>query len=915
MKQYLEIYRNNSVNATVEIDARTVFSAAINAENKVTAQFTSETPIEIAIRDFIYVDGFKYQINKFTDMDISSKYEYNVVFEATSYSLFNKPYNTVSSEPIFKKFGTVTEFIDTIISQINGIDSGWTKGTIEDNGKQLEVSFVGDSCRTALRRICDAFGMELNIVNKEINVVKSFVNPDATIVLRYGRGNGLYRLSRKVEGDFFTRVVGIGSSNNLPVGYRGGAERLTFNPGYVDIPNAATYGTPIILEVEFNDVFPHRTGTITSVPELYKVVDTSIDFNLADNFITGVTPAIVMQSGILKGQQFDIVTTSYNYASQSFKIKPNQERAGNPVPNVTLNIQAGDTYVFIGINLPQSYVDAAESQLQSLTAAYALTESELTISYVLELDPIHVLKHNLSDKLKLGAKVNIVNAPTGINENLRVVSVQYPLIAPELKSVQIADKIPFSAEKQIRKIVIETAREITEIKDNITKVKAFSNQRLDEALGMIFDSSGDYFDPIHIRALSIEAPMIVAGQRPQSLSLSVVFDPNTSSNPNYFTWSAGKLTHFTVDINGPYTWDIPSGSVSGLVSATSYYIYARCNKANNNGVIVLDTAQRKVDSDSTYWYFLLGSVSSVISGIRWPDLSYGMSKLNGGFLSTGTILAQDGTPLVNVDNGELIGRISFVLPDGELKAISALNSETIDALSKATSAKAKTDILKSLAFEDKVELAKLGTTIIEGGYLKNTLIDTVELRALLITVTYLQGLELNFTRGTIGGIDIASNGLLGEKFSIIEGVLTAIDAFLENITVDGMNAVNATISGTTRTSETGQRVELDGATNSLRFYDAGGLKVEISSNIVTGLGTYSGIRAGNYVLSEGGFSHVASLVTMNSNAVKIGDFTDAMSLVKDGFNITKGGSSFTPKTASITIMGTTLNVVNGLIVN
>lgn len=59
----------------------------------------------------------------------------------------------------------------------------------------------------------------------------------------------------------------------------------------------------------------------------------------------------------------------------------------------------------------------------------------------------------------------------------------------------------------------------------------------------------------------------------------------------------------------------------------------------------------------------------------------------------------------------------------------------------------------------KIELAKLGDTIISGGYVKTSLLHTTELKAQLITAANIQGLNLNFTQGKIGTWAIDSKSL------------------------------------------------------------------------------------------------------------------------------------------------------------
>ena len=868
----IDIYRGNSITAVAEIDSSTVFSAQVNGEDKITATFRSDVPLNLMIKDYIIHKGLKYQILKFVDLDIAHDYTYGAVLMGTSYSLFAKPFFNDAGLSTFTLTGTATQLLTILVGKINSIDSGWTVGEVEDDGRVLEVGFVGDTCRSALGRIFNAFGLEVSYVVKEISLTKRFELVNDAIPLAYGINNGLYSLSKRVEGEFFTRVRGFGSTRNIPAGYRGGLERLSFSPGYVDIPDAASYGEPIEIEVVFEDVYPHRTGSLSSAStptsDGQVIADTSIDFNLADNFITGETPMIVMASGHWTGSEFEIDTSSYNNTTKSFKIRPNKE-GGFSYPSVVLPLQAGDTYVFIGINLPQSYLDVAELGVKNLTTEYANRENKLDVSYGLVIDPIHVIEENLVPVLNVGQKIQVTNVPTGINANMRITSITYPLIEPWKVTATISDKVQYSEEQQIQRIVIESAKQVQVVKENIQEVKAFTSRRLDENQAMVFDPSGK-FKPGNFAQESISTLNLQVGSRTQIFTLNgILFRQNYLGNPNIFNWIGGTLAHQTVVPGSTVIWNIPSGNISGLVSSTAYYVYAKCNRGNSTGIIVLDTVARQIESDSTYYYFLIGNLNSVDGAVRGFNPNYGISETNGQFIK-GVLSSDDGYSTLNLNDGVFRGRIEFLNADESgYKNINTLNSEAASALSKATDAKTKTDLLKSMAYEDIVQIAKLGNTVIDGGYLKNTLIDTLYVKTNIVNAAYIETLDINAVRGTIGGNEIASNGILGEKFSIIDGVLEAIDATFTNLAVDGLTAVNATVTGDFKTGTTGVRAEMN--SEAIRFIDAGGNYVAMST-VYGRFGLTVDDGGSNYsALSMGGLQTTGNITVYNG-----GDFKDGM---------------------------------------
>lgn len=133
--------------------------------------------------------------------------------------------------------------------------------------------------------------------------------------------------------------------------------------------------------------------------------------------------------------------------------------------------------------------------------------------------------------------------------------------------------------------------------------------------------------------------------------------------------------------------------------------------------------------------------------------------------------------------------------------------------------------LGDLAFSDLIGKAQLDTTVIEGGYLANTLIDTVWLQAKIITTTYIEGMTLNFQQGTIGGWKIDGNLLYtGVLASGSEYHSNSHGIFLRS-TVDGRSIVTKGINTNSAvslwTSPTGSTWGLQGVENGNTIFELG----------------------------------------------------------------------------------------------
>src|SRR5690606_29725394 len=110
------------------------------------------------------------------------------------------------------------------------------------------------------------------------------------LVLSYGKGNGLYELSRlrKNDTNIVTRLYVEGGSRNLPTGY--GKTRLQLplaKRPYLEVPDADE-----IIEATqiFENIIPERIGTITGVngSDIFEFTDSSMDFDINSQLTPGV---------------------------------------------------------------------------------------------------------------------------------------------------------------------------------------------------------------------------------------------------------------------------------------------------------------------------------------------------------------------------------------------------------------------------------------------------------------------------------------------------------------------------------------------------------------------------------------------------------------------------------------------------
>jgi len=189
--------------------------------------------------------------------------------------------------------------------------------------------------------------------------------------------------------------------------------------------------------------------------------------------------------------------------------------------------------------------------------------------------------------------------------------------------------------------------------------------------------------------------------------------------------------------------------------------------------------------------------------------------------------------------------------------------------------------LKSLAYLDTVETAKLGTTVIQGGYLKNTLIDTVYLKASVINVGYIEGLAANFYQGTIGGIILSNNSIYSSNnnFSVTSaGVLTAKSGTIGGISINNNSIAssNGAFSVTNTGVLTATDANISGYINATSGIIGG---FSISSGYMQGTngdtigGRFALNPSGGYIAfindTTGSFSGIGSNVVSAAAGVKV----------------------------------------------
>lgn len=508
MTNTIEIYRppNTSI-VVISIDEKTTFNKRLMNEHRIVADFISNSILNIQIGDYIVHKSENYYIEKVPNVTKinNSVFQYTIVFESVIAELTRKMFISSDGLADFSKNGTASDFIDDLITNINLISTGWTKGTVEAS-EYITMQFANETCRTTLDRIASTFKMEYELSGKEISV-KKLVGNTTAYRFEYGRNLGLYKIDRQSVQDqnIVTRMFGFGGTTNLPNYYAARSKRLIFEVGglrYLE-KNVSLYG---VREGQFTDdsIFPKFTGTLTAssmifdgVDRLYNatlsyIEDSSLDFDLNDYLIAGMDAQIVFKTGDMAGMQcqiwkFDdankriyfnaVVDTVSGYATPRYN-------AGSPVQP-----EIGDAYTLVNISQPVSYVVSAETDLQNATQADLDKKSIPQVVYSCEVDPKY--SESIALNLDAGDKVIIDDDHLGIVETLiRVNAISYPLVDPFRISMVIADFVPYTRQEATTNIAISNTTNTSLVDKRRTEAEAINAQEIKKLRDSLFNSDG-----------------------------------------------------------------------------------------------------------------------------------------------------------------------------------------------------------------------------------------------------------------------------------------------------------------------------------------------------------------------------------------------------------------------------------------
>lgn len=691
---------------------------ALNAEDTIAITVVSPFPQSYGIGDVITVFGRDYRLNRLPKVSKTGmqEYQYDLEFEGIQYDLMRVTYD-VNINTTNNKLqdiqgdsltGDLKRFMEVLISNANRVFPGkWALGVCPETDGDNTLTFSeSDNCLSVLQTLCseDKFGVEFEIERVNgvyvINIKKT-IGQTLPFVLEYGKGKGLYSISREnvSSSNIVTRLKVYGSTENITSKYR--ADRLCMfgkdkASSYIEKADAVTkYG---IFEGRKNfDIKPTFTGKVSSVVDgdVLSFIDTSFPFDInAKNasgetlyLISGVSAKVHFNSGNLAGYEFEV--HAYDHATHKFTLVKQTDDRGNVFPSETspaFQIGKNDTYKVLDIAYSRDIEEAAEKKLAEEGNKYYDQNSQPKVQY-----SVSVTKAYIENKLALSDGITNVFAPgdylpikddeIGVDKSIRIKSFTRNVLDPYDYSLTISDtqtKGDITTRVISDLVDIDKVLTINNLKDPAQARANWRSSR--EVLNMVFDpETGGYYKD-KITPESVDTMMLSVGAKSMQFGLiNTVFEPNFNGNPNLFKWKGGVLTHYTIDPDKARSWVLADGTTA-LQQDVPYYIYAVCNRENSAGTMSISATQHKVEESPNVYFFLIGILGSIDADtkVRAISLTYGFTTINGRFIKTGRIESADGTTYFDLDQSEIGGRIVFT-QNGQEKTLEELGSEAMES--------------------------------------------------------------------------------------------------------------------------------------------------------------------------------------------------------------------------------------------
>lgn len=388
----LKIYdKRNRLRTTLVPDGSSTHHEEVGGDDYLSVSLDSQECVTLELNDWTVWEGRKFWcVETYTPKQTGRrKWTYSVkLYGAASLIKQALMLNTEDS-PVFSYTATAREHVALVVKNLNrwmGGITDWKVGKVEATGNIVVDYSEGLYGNDALKKIADEAGTEWWIEGMTVNVCRCERGDEVTL----GYGNGLLSIERDSADNvkFFTRLFPIGSSRNIDAEKYGSSRLL--------LPSRATYverNTELGIvehfeQTAFQDIYPRRTGTVSSVRketkkgddgkpfDIYYFTDGEMNFDPNEYEIGGLVKRVTFQTGQLAGLGNDedgehYFEVNYNSETREFElitIWPYDD--DTQVPGGVLEPKAEDTYILWNVRMPDEYYPIAEEEYATAVEKY-----------------------------------------------------------------------------------------------------------------------------------------------------------------------------------------------------------------------------------------------------------------------------------------------------------------------------------------------------------------------------------------------------------------------------------------------------------------------------------------------------------------------------------------------------------------
>lgn len=477
-----------NVRFSTEINTGSRRKFSLMSEDYIVLKFSVEDPVYFKLGDytdtelglFELVDLYKPTLN-----DSTGAYDYELRLDAHYYKWKNKIFKfnpeVGGSEAGWKLTATLDVHLGVFLRNLSAL--GYTyKGTpfevnIDSTVAKTSKLIVYDNTNLidALTQMAETWECEWWVEDNQIRFGRCEFGDPVDFVIN----ENVERMPREEsKATFATRVYAFGSTRNIPNDYRPVDESVVVNGivqkrlmmptgvSYVDAYPDMTTEEAVEDVVIFDDIYPRRTGTMSSVTPVertenvenedgsttqqkytvYQFKDTGITFS-KDYILPGEELRIVFQTGAMAGMDFAVTFNpdnlpekledgSWNPQAQLWEIVRNEDY-GRMLPADTLIPTNGDTYNLYGFDSTspvfEDMIKRAEEELEEKARDY-VEKTKIdpnTYPCTMMSDYMYNDGNVRTNEFTVGARINLINPAYFENGRVsRVIGFEFDLDVP-----------------------------------------------------------------------------------------------------------------------------------------------------------------------------------------------------------------------------------------------------------------------------------------------------------------------------------------------------------------------------------------------------------------------------------------------------------------------------------------------------